>query len=149
MFMQQALLEADLAYKKGEVPIGAIIRDGEKIIARSHNLIETLKDATSHAEILAIKEASKTLDNWRLNSLTLYVTLEPCVMCMGAIHNSRINNVVFGAYDKVAGACGSVYDLKDDKRAKRTIECIGGVLEERCVTVLQAFFKQRRGAKDS
>ena len=144
LFIDAAIEEANKAYQKGEVPVGAVIARDDTIISRAHNLIETNQDATSHAEILAIKEASKFLNNWRLNNCTLYVTLEPCVMCMGAIHNSRIQKVVFGAYDKVAGACGSVVDMSFDNRAKRKIECLGGVMDAECLKILQDFFKERR-----
>ena len=144
--MHEALLEAKKAFDLGEVPIGAVLADGQNIISRAHNLVETRKNAVAHAEILAINEASKILNNWRLNSLTLCVTLEPCVMCLGAIQNSRIKNIVFGAWDKVAGACGSVYKLTYDERAKREIECIGGIEEEKCVSLLKDFFQaQRKG----
>jgi tRNA(adenine34) deaminase len=142
--MLEALIEAEKAYKLGEVPIGAVLAEGDKIIARAHNLIETLKDATVHAEMLVIREASQELKNWRLNSFTLYVTLEPCVMCMGAIQNSRIGKVVFGAWDKVAGACGSVHDLSYDNRMKRKIEINGGIEETKCLALLKKFFKQIR-----
>ncbi len=143
-FMREALIEAQKAYQLGEVPVGAVITDGKKIISRAYNLIEKSCDATSHAELLVIKETSKLTKNWRLNDLILYVTLEPCVMCMGAIQNSRISKVVFGAKDKIAGACGSVSDLTYDHRAKKQIDCLGEVLENECAEILKNFFKEQR-----
>ena len=146
IFMKKALDEAFLALEKGEVPIGAVIvRDGE-IVAAAHNLRETDRSATAHAELLAIEKACKALGGWRLSGCDLYVTLEPCPMCAGAIINSRIDRVVFGAKDEKAGACGSVMNLfaaDFNHRPKLT----AGVLEEECTAVLKTFFAALREKK--
>ena len=145
-FMEEAITEAKLAEDIDEVPIGAVIvRDG-KIIARAHNTRETSKCATHHAEILAIEEACRTLGGWRLPSCQLYVTLEPCPMCAGAIINSRIDEVFFGAYDKKAGSVRSLVSLFDlPYNHKPSVE--GGILEEECASVLSEFFKTLRSRK--
>ncbi len=145
IFMRMALKEAEKAQKKGEVPIGAVLVLNDKVIARTHNLRQTTKDATAHAEILAIKKASKKLKTWHLVDCELYVTLEPCPMCSGAIINSRINRVIFGAYDSKAGCCGTLYNLPQDARFNhRPKEIIGGVLENECADILSKFFKSLR-----
>ena len=142
-YMNEALAEARLAYEKDEVPVGAVIvRDGE-IIARAHNLRETGKNALMHAEMMAVDLACKALGGWRLPRCTLYVTLEPCPMCAGAIVNSRIERVVFGAYDRRAGAFGSILDLNSYPLNHKP-EIVGGVMEEECRTMLQEFFKRKR-----
>lgn len=142
-YMAEALSEACLAAEIDEVPIGAIIvRDGN-IIARAHNLRETEKNALYHAETLAIDRACRALGGWRLPGCTLYVTLEPCPMCAGAIVNSRIERVVFGAYDKRAGAFGSVLNLNEYPLNHKP-EILGGVMEEECRSLLQTFFKKKR-----
>jgi tRNA(adenine34) deaminase len=143
-FMNFALEEAKIAYMLDEVPVGCVIvRDGN-IIARGHNLRETLKEATAHAEILAIKEACRALGGWRLPNCEMYVTLEPCPMCAGALVNARIERVIFGAYDLKAGSCGSVYNIANDLRLNHRLEIIGGVLEDECRKLLQDFFKMKR-----
>ena len=142
-FMKLALLEAKKAEKKDEVPVGAIVvRDG-KIISRAHNLRENKKDPSAHAEFIAMTKAAKKIGGWRLLGCTLYVTLEPCPMCAGLIINSRIPRVVFGAYDKKAGALGSVYNLNEGK-LNHTCQVTGGVLQEECSTALKDYFRKKR-----
>lgn len=143
-FMNEALKEAKKAYKKLEVPVGCVIvRDG-KIIARGHNLKETKKDTTKHAEIIAIQKASKKLEAWRLLDCDMYVTLEPCSMCAGAIINSRIRNLYVGTMDKKTGAAGSVLNLFQDFTFNHKVYVENGILQERCEKVLKDFFKVLR-----
>ena len=145
-YMGLALQEAEKAAQLGEVPIGAVIvRDGE-VIARAHNLRETEKNALGHAELLAIDRACKALGGWRLTRCTLYVTLEPCTMCAGAIVNARLPRVVFGARDPRAGACGSVCSLFDMPLGHRPT-LTQGVREEECRAILSQFFQQLRKKK--
>ena len=144
--MKKALEEANLALEKGEVPIGAVIVKNGEIIASAHNLRETDHSATAHAELLAIEKACKVLGGWRLSGCELFVTLEPCPMCAGAIINSRIDRVVFGSKDEKAGACGSVMNLfaaDFSHHPKLTI----GVLEEECSEILKNFFATLREKK--
>ena len=143
-FMRQALREAHGAYQEGEVPIGCVIVKEGKILGRGRNHMETLKDPTAHAEILAMGAASGALDNWRLEGCTLYATLEPCPMCAGAILNGRIAKVVYGSKDKRLGALGSAYDILTDNPLNRPIEVVGGVLGEECLELLRSFFQERR-----
>ena len=142
-FMDEALRLAAIAAEQGEVPVGAVVvRDGE-IIARGYNRRETDKMATAHAEILAIEAACKALGGWRLPRCTLYVTMEPCPMCMGAIINSRLGKVIFGAKDAKAGACGSVMDMRNyPLNHKPLVE--HGFMKEECAKVLSDFFADRR-----
>ena len=143
-FMNEALKEAKKAYKKLEVPVGCVIvRDG-KIIARGHNLKETKKDTTKHAEIIAIQKASKKLEAWRLLDCDMYVTLEPCSMCAGAIINSRIRNLYVGTMDKKTGAAGSVLNLFQDFTFNHKVYVENGILQERCEKVLKDFFNELR-----
>ncbi len=143
-FMNEALDEARIAYSLGETPIGAIIvRDGE-IVARAHNLRETTHDATAHAELLAIRQANELLGGWRLTRCTLYVTLEPCPMCAGAIVMARIPTLVFGAFDPKAGACGSVMDLVQNDRLNHRVEVLSGVLADESSQLLRQFFAELR-----
>ena len=143
-FMEQALLEAQKAYDMDEVPIGAVVvKDGE-IIARGHNLRETGKDPTLHAEMVAIREAARYLGGWRLTGCELYVTIEPCPMCAGAIIQARIQRVVFGAMDPKAGCAGSLYNLLQDPRFNHQVEVVGGVMEEECRRIMQDFFRKKR-----
>ena len=144
--MRAALVEAQIAMDvSDDVPVGAVIVDDEgEIIARGRNERELSKDPTAHAEILAIREAAEALGDWRLNGLTLVVTLEPCVMCAGAIQAARINKVVFGAWDEKVGASGSLYDLVRDKRLGTEIEVIPGVLEKEASDQLKEFFAKKR-----
>ncbi len=142
--MEKALLQARVAYKKGEVPVGAVVvKDGE-IISRGYNLRESTNDPCAHAELLAMKKAAKKLNSWRLSGCTLYVTLEPCPMCTGLIINSRIDKVVFGAYDQKAGCCTTLYHLATDERFNHRAEVLGGVMEEECAKILSDFFKEKR-----
>lgn len=142
--MKKALLQARVAYKKGEVPVGAVVvKDGE-IISRGYNLRESTNDPTAHAELLAMKKAAKKLNSWRLSGCTLYVTLEPCPMCTGLIINSRIDKVVFGAYDQKAGCCTTLYHLATDERFNHRASVLGGVMEEECAKILSDFFKEKR-----
>ena len=128
-----------------DIPVGAVIIDSDgNIISIGHNQRELIKDSTAHAELLAIKSANKSLSSWRLEDSTLVVTLEPCLMCAGAILQSRVNRVVFGAWDEKAGACGSVWDVLRDGRSLHKVEVIGGVLENECAALLSNFFSQKR-----
>ena len=146
-FMKQALKEAKKAYEKLEVPVGAIIVKDGKIIARAHNLKEAKHDTTKHAEILAIQKASKKLSSWRLIDCEMYVTLEPCSMCAGALINSRIKKVYIGAKDEKTGAVGSVFNLLDDYKFNHKVEYETGILEENCKEQLKSFFKMLREMK--
>lgn len=142
-FMSEALTEARIAFNKGEVPVGAVIvKDGE-IIARGHNLREEKQNALSHAEIECINEACKKLGSWRLDGCKMYVTLEPCPMCTGAIINSRIETVVFGAYDLKAGCMDSVINLCDYPFNHKP-QIYGGIMEEECQGILEEFFRNLR-----
>ena len=145
-YMRAALVEAQIAMDvSDDVPVGAVIVDQKgEIIARGRNERELSKDPTAHAEILAIREAAEKLGDWRLNGLTLVVTLEPCVMCAGAIQAARISKVVFGAWDEKVGASGSLYDLVRDKRLGVEIEVIPGVLELETSAQLKEFFAKKR-----
>lgn len=146
-FMKEALKEAKKAYDKLEIPVGAVIVRDNKIIARAHNLKELKQDTTKHAEILAIKKASKKLNNWRLTDCEIYVTLEPCPMCAGAIINSRIKKVYIGAKDLKTGACGSKLNLLQDYDFETSVESELGILEEECQSMLKDFFKELRKIK--
>lgn len=143
-FMRAALDEAARATATGEVPIAAIVVKNGAILAQSHNYRETWQDPTAHAEMIVIREAAKVLRSWRLTDTTLYVTLEPCAMCLGAVILARIPRVVFGARDPKAGACGSVLDFTQEPRLNHRIEMISGLLEEESQTLLQQFFRQLR-----
>lgn len=143
-WMRLALKQAEAALEKDEVPIGAVIvKDGE-ILALACNEKETDNDPTAHAEILAIKRAAKKTGSWRLTDATLYVTLEPCPMCAGAIIQARIKRLVFGALDPKGGAAGSVLNVFDDKLWNHKVEVISGILEEECAEVLKGFFRNKR-----
>jgi len=144
--MAEALLEAQKAAdSSGDVPVGAlIISPAGEIIARAGNQKEYLNDPTAHAEVVAIREAAKALDDWRLNGCTLVVTLEPCVMCAGAIQAARLSRVVFGAWDEKVGASGSLYDLVRDKRLGTEIEVIPNVLSLEVSNLLRSFFESKR-----
>ena len=143
-FMEEALKEAFKAYKKLEVPIGAVIVKDNKIIARGHNLKEEKQNTLKHAEIIAIEKASKKLNNWRLNDCEMYVTLEPCAMCAGAIINSRIKKVYIGTLEEKTGACGSKLNLLQDFNFDTKVEIENGILEKECKDILQSFFKELR-----
>ena len=142
--MSEAFKLAEKGFSKNEVPVGAVIVCYDRIIGRGYNQCESLVDPTAHAEILSISAAANTLDDWRLNKCTIYVTKEPCVMCAGAIINSRINRLVFGAYDKKKGACGSVYQLCGDKLLESNTVVKGGILENKCSSILKDFFSSKR-----
>lgn len=146
-YMKEALKEAQKAYKKLEVPVGAIIVKDHKIIARAYNQREKDKMSISHAEILAIKKACKKLKNWRLTECEMYVTLEPCPMCAGAIINSRINKIYIGTTDKKTGACGSKLNLLQDYSFDTTVDVETGIMEEDCKMILKNFFKELRKIK--
>ncbi len=143
-FMKEALKEAKKAYDKLEVPVGCVIVKDGKIISRAHNLKETKKDTTKHAEILAIQKASKRIDAWRLLDCDMYVTLEPCSMCAGAIINSRIRNLYIGTMDKKTGAAGSVLNLFEDFTFNHKVIVETGILQTQCEKILKDFFKELR-----
>jgi tRNA(adenine34) deaminase len=144
-FMRLALREAELAAELGDVPIGAVVVHAGEVIATGRNERELLKDPTAHAEILALREAARALGSWRVLDATLYVTLEPCAMCAGAIVLARVPRVVYGASDPKAGAAGSVLDVLSEPRLNHRPEVEGGVLGEECGELLSAFFASRRG----
>ncbi|HCX03935.1 MAG TPA: tRNA-specific adenosine deaminase [Clostridiales bacterium] len=143
-FMNKALDEAYEAYELDEVPIGAVIVKDGRIIGKGYNRKEVSLDTTNHAEIMAIKEASKNLKNWRLTGCTMYVTVEPCPMCAGAIVNSRITELVIGTMDPKGGACGSLYNIVEDDRLNHRVEVRRGILEEECSNIMKDFFKKLR-----
>ena len=143
-FMQEALKEARKAYDKLEVPVGCVIVKEGKVIARAHNLKETALDTTKHAEMIAIQKASKKLKAWRLLDCDMYVTLEPCSMCAGAIINSRIRNLYIGTMDKKTGAAGSVLNLFDDFTFNHKVTVETGILQAQCEKILKDFFKELR-----
>ena len=146
-FMREALKEAQKAYDKLEVPVGCVIVKDGKIIARAHNLKETKKDTTKHAEIIAIQKASKKLDSWRLIDCEMYVTLEPCSMCAGAIINSRIAKVYIGTQDEKTGAAGSVYNLFEDYTFNHKVQYETNILKDECENIMKDFFKYLRKIK--
>ena len=146
-FMKEALKEAKKAYEKLEIPVGCVIVKDGKIIARGHNLKETKKDTTEHAEIIAIKKASKKLDSWRLLDCEMYVTLEPCSMCAGAIINSRIKKIYIGTMNEKTGAAGSVLNLFKDYTFNHNVEVEAGIMKEDCEKILKDFFKELRKIK--
>ncbi|ELC8426203.1 tRNA adenosine(34) deaminase TadA [Clostridium perfringens] len=139
-----ALEEAEKAREKGEVPVGAVIVKNGEIIARAHNLKETLKDPTAHAEILAIREACNKLNNWRLHGCEMYVTLEPCPMCAGAILQSRLSKIYIGTFDDTTGAAGSVVNILQNHNLNHFLEVVWEN-DEKCSKILTKFFKDRRG----
>jgi len=145
--MQAALHQAEKAAKLGEVPVGAVATFNGKILARSHNLREIKNDPLGHAEIALLSKSSKKLGRWRLSDVTFYVTLEPCLMCMGALIQARVGRLVFGCADKKAGACGSLYDLSKDARLNHRIEVASGLLEKECSQILSHFFKKLRARR--
>lgn len=145
LYMRQALIESHKAYEDNEVPVGAVIVNEGAIIARAHNQIKTLKDPTAHAEMIAITQAAAHLKNERLLGCDLYVTLEPCSMCVGAAVLARLNRVIYGAADPKTGACGSATDLTKPGLFNHNIEIIGGIMEAECRSVLQEFFLSKRG----
>ena len=147
LYMKEALKEAQKAYKELEIPVGCIIVKDGKIIARAHNQKEKKKDTTKHAEIIAIQKASKKLKAWRLENCEMYVTLEPCSMCTGALIQSRIKKVYIGTMDEKTGSCGSVLNLLEDYKFNHHVECETGILEEECKKILKDFFAELRKNK--
>ncbi|MBI5233703.1 MAG: tRNA adenosine(34) deaminase TadA [Deltaproteobacteria bacterium] len=143
-FMKEALKEAMKAQGKAEVPVGAVIVREGRIISRAHNTRETTNDPAAHAEILVLRKAAKKLKSWRLVHADLYVTLEPCLMCVSALVQARIKRLVYGAPDPKAGACGSVWDIVRDTRLNHRVEVAGGILKEDAETMLKGFFKGLR-----
>ena len=146
-FMKEALKEAKKAYEKLEIPVGAVIVKDGKIIARAHNLKESKQDTTKHAEILAIQKASKKLESWRLIDCDMYVTLEPCSMCAGALINARIRKLYIGTLDEKTGACGSVLNLFEDYKFNHKVEVEKGIMQKECEEILKNFFKDLRKIK--
>ena len=142
-YMRMASEEAQAALSLDEVPVGAVLVMDGKVIARAHNLREASNDPTAHAEVLAIREAARKMNTWHLTGSTLYVTLEPCAMCAGAAINARVSRIVFGAFDSVAGCCGSVADITDGW-FNHSIEVIGGLYEEECADMLNEYFRDKR-----
>ncbi len=145
--MKMALEEAYRAEREEEVPVGAVIVKDDKIIARAYNQVIKRNDPTAHAEILALRQAALALRNYRLIDTTLYVTIEPCLMCGGALVQARIGRLVFGAFDPKMGAFGSLYNLAEDKRLNHRIRVKSGVLEEECCRLMKDFFRRRRGTE--
>ncbi len=144
VFMREALREAEIALEHDEIPIGCVIVKDGKIIGRGHNAREELQRAVMHAEIMAIEDANLSEKSWRLLDCTLFVTIEPCVMCSGAIGLARIPNVVYGAKNKKFGASGSLYDILTDERLNHRVEVETGILEDECAAIMQDFFRNRR-----
>lgn len=156
-YMQLALEQARLAGVAGEVPIGAVVvyyphdpatrkpLEQPRVVAQAHNQRETRKSPSAHAEFLALEAAARELDAWRLVGCTVYVTLEPCIMCAGLMHQARVDRCVFGAFDPKAGALGSLYEIHADERLNHTFAVQGGVLEAECAQLLRDFFQQKRG----
>ena len=144
MFMRMALEEASRAPAVGEVPIAALIVQDSQVLAQTHNYRELWQDPTAHAEVIAIRAAATAIGTWRLTGTTLYVTVEPCAMCIGAIILARISRVVFGAWDPKAGACGSVFDFTNEPRLNHRVEILGGLLEQESQALIQQFFRQLR-----
>lgn len=143
-YMDIALTEAKKALSLGDVPVGAIIIKDDIVIAKGYNEKEQKQNAVLHAEICAINEASKRLNSWRLNDCIMYVTLEPCPMCISAIIQARIKTVYFGAYDLTTGACGSKLDLVSEGMFNHNVECWGGVLNEKCSKLIKDFYREKR-----
>lgn len=146
-FMRKALDQARRAFDEEEVPVGAIIVHQDRIIAEAHNQRESLKDPTAHAEMIAITQAADALGSWRLNDCILYVTLEPCPMCAGAIVQARISTVIYGTTDPKGGACHTLYQITNDPRLNHESTVIGGVLKDDCKIILQEFFAIQRSKR--
>lgn len=144
-YMRMAVDAAGVAEENGDVPIGAVIVYEGRVIAKAYNQREQLKDPTAHAEIIALTQAAAALGMWRLHGCTIYVTLEPCPMCAGALVQARVDRLVYGCTDPKAGACGSLYDICRDDRLNHRLAVTAGVLAEDCAALLQDFFRQRRG----
>lgn len=143
--MREAMKEAKKGWLGGEVPVGAlVIGQSNEVLARDHNRCISLNDPTAHAEILVIRQAAKFLENYRLNGMTMVVTIEPCPMCMGAIISARLDMLVFGAFDPKGGAAGSIYNLSDDGSLNHRVKVVPGVMEKECRELMQDFFQERR-----
>lgn len=143
-WMKVALKEAERAFDEGEVPVGAVVVHADEIVGRGHNMVEKLQDPTAHAEMIALTAACETLSTKVLRGCTLYVTLEPCPMCSGAVVWSRIDRLVFGAFDEKAGSASTLYNIPQDRRLNHFVETVSGVEAEAAAGLLQAFFQQRR-----
>jgi tRNA(adenine34) deaminase len=148
-FMREALRQGQKAYAADEVPVGAVVARENKIIGRAHNQVELLKDATAHAEMLALTQAEAAVGDWRLTDCDLYVTKEPCAMCAGAVVHTRIRRVIFGCADPSAGAAGSVMNLLQMQSLNHRCEITSGVLQTECAAILQEFFRKRRDEQGS
>ena len=146
-FMKEALKEAQKAYEKDEVPIGAVAVFKNQIIGRGHNQTERLKDPTAHAEILVITAAANALGSWRLKNVEIYVTIEPCIMCAGALVLARVKRIIFGGRDEKFGGCGSIFNIVNEKRLNHRIEITEGVLKKESLALLKSFFKKKRKQK--
>jgi tRNA(adenine34) deaminase len=146
-FMKEALKEAQKAYDENEVPIGAVVVYKNQIIGRGHNQTERLKDPTAHAEILAITAAANALSSWRLNDAIVYSTVEPCVMCAGALVLGRVKRIVFGVRDEKFGGCGSVVNVVNEEKLNHQIEITGGILSTQATSLMKSFFKKQRQNK--
>ena len=143
--MSEALRLARKGGELGEVPVGAVIVKDGRVLGRAHNQVEALRDATAHAEMIAITQAAEALENWRLEGAEVYVTLEPCAMCAGAMVLSRISRIVYGADDPIAGACGSTFNIVAEKKLNHRIPVIKGIQADACGALLKDFFRSRRG----
>lgn len=145
LYMELAVHQAKLAPLIGEVPIGAVLVHNQEVIADGHNYREISQDPTAHAEMIVIRKAAERMQTWRLTDTTLYVTLEPCSMCAGAIVQARIARLVFGAWDPKAGACGSIFDIPAERRLNHRVQVMGGLLERESRELLRIFFQAKRG----
>ena len=143
-FMRLAITQAEIAQENGDVPIGAVVVREDQIIGKAYNQREQLQDPTAHAEIIALTQAAAALENWHLNGCIMYVTLEPCPMCAGALVLARIDRLVYGCDDPKTGACGSLYNIVQDERLNHQIEITSGVLANECSELLQQFFQNKR-----
>jgi tRNA(adenine34) deaminase len=144
-WMAEALAEARKAAAEGEVPIGAVVVVDGRIVGRGRNARETRRDPTAHAEVLALQEAARTLQRWRMTGATVYATLEPCPMCAGALVNARVDRLVYAVPDPKAGAAGTLFDVTRDLRLNHRVEVVSGVMAEECSELLSSFFRSRRG----
>jgi tRNA(adenine34) deaminase len=143
-YMRQAIEAAKIAEENGDVPIGAVVVYENQVIGRAYNQREQLKDPTAHAEIIALTQAAAFIESWRLHGCTIYVTLEPCAMCAGALVLGRLDRLVYGCNDPKAGACGSLYNIVQDERLNHRLEITSGVIADECAKLLQDFFQRRR-----
>jgi len=142
--MGLALKEAGLAFSEGEVPVGVVLVIDDRVLKSAHNLREKLNDPSAHAEVVAMREASKVIGSWRLNNATLYVTKEPCIMCAGTMVNARLGRLVYGCGDPKAGAVASLYQILADRRLNHKVEVVSGILDDECAELLKMFFRDRR-----